>query len=128
MEIERMNPPGRPVPTAYCNVVKVGNTVYIAGQTADDKDGKIVGVGDITAQTEQVLSNLRENLALVGATPSNIVHWTSYLAHREDIPGYWAVRSKFFGEGEGPAGATILVSGMAHPDMRIEIESIVVVL
>lgn len=127
MEIERINPPGRPVPTAFCHVVKVDNTVYISGQTANDKNGNIVGIGDIAIQTEQVLTNLRENLALVGATPSNIVKWTVFLAHREDIPAYQAVRSKFFQDGVLPAGALILVSGMAHPDIRIEIESIAVI-
>ena len=119
MEIERINPPGRPVPTAFCHVVKVGNTVYIRGQTGRGDD--------ITAQAEQALSNLREALATVGATPSNIVKWTVFLAHREDIPGWQAVRSKFFPEGVLPAGALIIVSGMARPEIRVEIESIAVV-
>ena len=52
MSIERINPSSLGQPGGYHHVVKDGNTVYLAGQVARDKDGKTVGVGDAAAQAE----------------------------------------------------------------------------
>ena len=61
-QVKRTNPPTLSKPTGYTHVVEVNGpakTVYIAGQIALDKDGKVVGAGDMKAQAEQVFKNLR---------------------------------------------------------------------
>src|SRR3712207_6228976 len=63
---------------AFTNVVVVeGNlkTVHIGGQDAINASGEIVGKGDIVAQTEQVLANVRAALAAGGAEPEHIIKW-----------------------------------------------------
>ena len=62
MSVERINPGAINQPTGYHHVVKDGNTVYVAGQIARDKSGNTVGVGDATAQAEQVFRNLKSAL------------------------------------------------------------------
>ena len=68
MAIERTNPSRLGQPGGYHHVVKDGKTVYLAGQVARDKDGKTVGVGDATAQAEQVFRNIQAALESVGST------------------------------------------------------------
>ena len=61
-QVKRTNPPTLSKPTGYTHVVEVtgpAKTVYISGQIAFDKDGKVVGAGDMKAQAEQVFKNLQ---------------------------------------------------------------------
>ena len=63
---------------AFSNVAVVSGpvrTIYIGGQDAVDAEGNIVGMGDIGAQTEQVLANLRTALAAAGAGPEHVIKW-----------------------------------------------------
>ena len=67
---------------AFTNVVVVeGNvrTVHIGGQDAINASGEIVGKGDIVAQTEQILANLRAALEAGGARPEHIIKWNLYV-------------------------------------------------
>lgn len=73
MPIQHINPSTIAPPKGYSHVVKDGSTVYIAGQVARDRDGKIAGVGDAKAQAEQVFKNLEAALAVVKGNLSYIV-------------------------------------------------------
>jgi hypothetical protein len=70
---ERLNPSSlyNSVQFGFSHAVrqKGGDTLHLSGQVAWDKEGKVVGVGDLAAQTRQALSNLREVLASGGAPP-----------------------------------------------------------
>jgi enamine deaminase RidA (YjgF/YER057c/UK114 family) len=70
----------------YCQVsrVKASEFIFIAGQTATDKDGKAVGAGDLEAQCKQVFANVEAALQSVGVGWGNVVHFTNYLINRED--------------------------------------------
>src|SRR5205823_14473822 len=74
-QIKRTNPPALSKPTGYTHVVEAsgGKTVYISGQIALDKDGNVVGQGDMKAQAEQVFKNLQAALAAAGATFKDVV-------------------------------------------------------
>jgi enamine deaminase RidA (YjgF/YER057c/UK114 family) len=75
-----LNPAGLPTPIShYSNGVKVGDTIYVSGQVALDGDGRLVGPGDVVAQTRQVLENVRRVLAAGGATLDDVVKVTVYL-------------------------------------------------
>jgi enamine deaminase RidA (YjgF/YER057c/UK114 family) len=67
--------------------VSGGKTLYIAGQIARDKDGKLVGAGDIVAQSRQVYENIRLLLMSRGGQMGDIVKLTIYVL---DVPGYKA--------------------------------------
>ena len=88
MPFERIQPEGRPVPAGYSHVVKVGNLVFVTGQTATDSSGTLVGLGDIKAQADQVYQNLRTALASVSADFSKLVKTTTYMTLPDDIEGY----------------------------------------
>src|SRR5262245_65241678 len=81
-QVKRTNPPTLSKPTGYTHVVEVigpGKIVYIAGQIALDKDGKVVGGGDMKAQAEQVFKNLEAALAAAGAKFSDVVKMNTYI-------------------------------------------------
>jgi enamine deaminase RidA (YjgF/YER057c/UK114 family) len=122
MPIERIQPEGLTKPTAYTHVVRSGNLVFLAGQTAVDASGNLVGKGDIAAQADQVFRNLRTALASVGADFGNVVKITTFLTRREDIEGYRAARAKHIPT-DMPASTLLFISGLANPDYLIEVEA-----
>jgi enamine deaminase RidA (YjgF/YER057c/UK114 family) len=123
MPVERIQPAGLIRPPTYRHVVKTGNTVYIAGQVAQDESGQVVGPGDITAQATQVFENLARALASVGADFSNLAKMTIYLTDPRYREPLGAVRSKYLGDNL-PASTLVVVAGLASPDYLIEIEGI----
>ena len=127
MSIQYINPSTIAPPRGYSHVVKDGNTVYIAGQVARDRDGKTVGLGDAKAQVEQVFNNLEAALAAAGGNLSHIVKTNVFMTHREDIPAYRETRAKYLSNDNPPVSTLILCSGLADPDFRIEIEAIAIV-
>ena len=123
MPAERIQPEGLNPTNAYNHVVRVGNLVFVAGQTAADSSGNVVGVGDVEAQAEQVYNNLSKALASVGADFSNLVKTTTYLTRAEDIEGYRRARSKHI-RTDLPTSTLLIVTRLANPDYLIEIEAI----
>ena len=68
MQREFMNPEGmaKPPSNLYNHVVKVGNTVYIAGQLSRDENGNAIHIGDAEAQTVQAWANLKTAVEAAG--------------------------------------------------------------
>jgi len=102
-----------------------GKLLFIAGQTASDKDGNVVGKGDIRAQTEQVFANLKAVLKAAGGTLDNLVMTTTYITDREYREGYNEVRRGQYKKNP-PTSTLVIVKGLAHPDYLIEIAGIAV--
>ncbi len=125
MALERINPSNLAQPRGYTHVVKAGNTVYVAGQVGRRPDGTLAG-SDIGSQTDQVFQNLRAALASVGAGFENVTKITVFLTHREDIPGFRTARDKHV-TGEPPASTLVLISGLAEPEFRVEVEATAVI-
>ncbi len=126
MPIERIQPEGLYRPPAYSHVVRVGNTVYIAGQTAVDENGQVVGRGDFMAQAVQVFENLKKALASVGADFRHLVKVTTYITDPRYRDMLTEVRRKYYA-GNLPASTLIVVAGLAQPEYLLEIEGIAVV-
>ena len=125
MALERVNPQDVHPPMGYSHVVKSGNMVFIAGQVPLDQGYTLVGKGDIVAQMEQTCQNIQKCLASAGASFTDVVKITTYMTHREDIEGMRPIRIKYFGNGL-PASTLVLISGLANPEFRVEIEAIAV--
>lgn len=128
--IRRIQPEGLVANPAYTQVVeaKGSRTVYISGQVSAGPDGKLVGSGDLGAQTTQVMQNLQTALAAVGATFADVVKITTFVVgyepeHRAIIG---AARTPFFPAGEPPASTLVGVSALAAPGWLIEIEAVAV--
>lgn len=128
MPSQRINPPTvhAPVGRGYSHAVRVGNTVYIAGQVALDAQGNLVGKGDIRAQTEQVFRNMQAVLAACGGTLQDLVKINVYLVRAEDIPAFREVRSQYLAQ-EPPASTLAVITQLASPDFLVEVEGIAVV-
>jgi enamine deaminase RidA (YjgF/YER057c/UK114 family) len=102
-----------------------GRVLFIAGQTASDKDGKVVGKGDIEAQTHQVFKNLSAVLKEAGGSLENLVMTTTYITDREYREGYNRVRQQYYKK-DPPTSTLVIVKGLAHPDYLIEIAGVAV--
>ena len=103
-------------------------TVYIGGQNAVDASGTIVGKGDIAAQTEQVLNNIKLVLEAAGAGPEHVIKWTIYLVHGQSLQeGFGAFQRVWGRQAHVPAISAAMVAGLANPDFLIEMEAIAVV-
>lgn len=103
-----------------------GKLLFIAGQTASDKDGNVVGKGDIKAQTQQVFANLKAVLEEAGGTLDDLVMTTTYITDREYREGYNEVRRGLYKK-DPPTSTLVIVKGLAHPDYLIEIAGIAVI-
>ena len=126
MPVEFINPAAIHTPTGYSHVAKTGNLVSIAGQLAIDKDGNVVGEGDIRAQTKQALSNLEEAVKASGGTKKDIAAIRVYMTNRDDLEGMRQARGGFW-EGTPPASTLLFISGLVRPEFLIEIEALAVV-
>mgnify|MGYP001207966165 CR=1 FL=1 len=100
--------------------------VFVSGFTSRDKDGNVVGVGDIRAQTDQVLSNIQAILAEAGATMKDVVKYTIYITDMKLFGEIGDIRRQYFSE-PYPACATVEVSRMVNSDHLIEIDAIAAV-
>jgi enamine deaminase RidA (YjgF/YER057c/UK114 family) len=103
-----------------------GKLLFIAGQTASDKGGNVVGKGDIKAQTTQVFANLKAVLEAAGGTLDDLVMTTTYITDRSYREGYNEVRSQQYKK-DPPTSTLVIVSGLAHPDYMIEIAGVALI-
>lgn len=129
--IQHIQPEGLLAAPTYTQVVVAagGRTVYISGQVAAGPDGRVVGRGDLGAQTTQVMTNLGIALASVGATFADVVKITTYVVgyQPEQRAVLSAARGAFF-EGLTPPASTLVgVSALAAPEYLVEIEATAVV-
>jgi 2-iminobutanoate/2-iminopropanoate deaminase len=102
-----------------------GKLLFVAGQTASDKDGNVVGKGDIEAQTAQVFKNLAAVLEEAGGSLDNLVMTTTYITDRKYREGYNKVRMQQYKK-NSPTSTLVIITGLAHPDYLIEINGIAV--
>jgi enamine deaminase RidA (YjgF/YER057c/UK114 family) len=129
-QIQYINPPGLPA-YGYSNVVVVQGavkTIYVGGQDAVNAKGEIVGVGDMGAQTRQVLDNLEAALAAGGATLENVIKFNIFLVQGNDLmPGFRAFQERWGDRPNPPAVTAAFVAGLARPEYLVEIDAIAVV-
>jgi enamine deaminase RidA (YjgF/YER057c/UK114 family) len=128
-QIRWINPPELGAPPGYSQVVDVrcGRIVFIAGQTALDRDGGLVGAGDFAAQAAQVFQNLDAALRSVDCSAANLVKLTVFLRDMADLAAYRVARNRFFASTTPPAAPAVTlveVSKLYGPDFLIEIEAV----
>jgi enamine deaminase RidA (YjgF/YER057c/UK114 family) len=129
LSITRSNPPELGTPPGYSQIVEVkaSRLIFIAGQTALDRDGHLVGKSDFAAQATQVFENLGVALRDRGCDPSNLVKLTVFLTDMNHLASYREARNRFFASVTPPAAPAVTlveVSKLYGPDFLIEIEAI----
>ena len=113
--------------TGYSHAVQAGNTLYVAGQVAQDADGNLVGEGDIEAQVRQVWLNLSGVLSHAGGSVEDIVKITVFTTDLKYRPAIAAAREQVFPNGRYPASTFLVVQSLARPELLVEIEAIAVI-
>jgi enamine deaminase RidA (YjgF/YER057c/UK114 family) len=129
LQVTHLNPAGMPHNPVFSQAVAVeGNarTIYVGGQNAVDADGRVVGIGDLAAQTERTLENLTTVLAAAGARLQDVVKWTIFAVQGQDPRPAVGVFQRVWGDTPPPAISVIAVAGLAHPDFLVEVEAVAV--
>lgn len=106
----------------WSRAVRIGNHVSVAGTSAFQADGSIVGVGDPYAQATAALSTIKQTLEQVGARMSDVVRTRMYLTNID----HWDAVGRAHGEAFSkimPAATMVEVKKLIHPDLLVEIEA-----
>ena len=129
--VQYLNPDGLHKNPAYSQAVVVAGqvkTVYVGGQNAVDASGKIVGKGDIKAQSEQALRNVETALAAGGAKLEHVIRWNVYIVQGQSpLPGFEAFRRAWGDRPNPPVITALFVAGLANTEFLVEIDAIAVV-
>ena len=122
--IERIYPPGIAAPRGpYSPAVRAGDFIYVSGQVPVDPATNQAVLGDIKAETRQVLSNIRRILEGCGSSMADVVRCGVFLTDVKDFAAMNEVYTEFFGEIK-PARTTIAVPALPLPGAKIEIDAV----
>jgi 2-iminobutanoate/2-iminopropanoate deaminase len=122
--IERLSPPGVAAPRGpYSPAVRAGGFIYVSGQIPIDPVTNQTVLGDVKAETRQVLSNIQRILEGCGATLADVVKCGVFLADVKDFAAMNKVYAEFFGEAK-PARTTIGVGALPLQGAKVEIDAV----
>ena len=104
--------------------------VVVAGQVGMDRKGRLVGPGDVAAQTKQTFENIRAVLEAAGATMGQVARFQTFLTHAADIEGFMQARRevfpRYFPARVYPPNTILVVSRLVQPELLVEIEAMAV--
>src|SRR3954447_21388767 len=130
-DIKIVNPDalGKPLGQySHMTRVKASEYLFIAGQVAVDRDGKPVGVDDFDAQCVQTFANIEAALKSAGAGWSNVVEFTTYLVHSQDIAKFMKYRlrefPKMFANGAYPPNTLLMIDRLVVEPALIEVQAV----
>jgi enamine deaminase RidA (YjgF/YER057c/UK114 family) len=113
--------PGQSLDNDLCMVVRAGNRIFLRGQTGMDMDGNIVGVGDAATQAENAMRCVKLLLEEAGAKLEHICKTTIYVTDRKYREPVYQVVGRWL-KGVYPCSTGLIVSGLAKPEMVMEID------
>jgi enamine deaminase RidA (YjgF/YER057c/UK114 family) len=108
--------------------VKASEYLFIAGQVAVDKAGNVIGADDFDAQCVQTFANIEAALASQGAGWANLVEFTTYLVHSQDIPKFMKYRlrefPRMFPTGAYPPNTLLMIDRLVGEAFLIEVKAV----
>ena len=108
------------------NAIRVGNLLFLSGCSGLDRDGDLVGPGDIGAQTRQAMENMKAALEAAGASFQNVVHMDTFYADPRLSPKMIEVRSSYFGPNNPYTTTGVQVAGFGKPGILVEMDAIAI--
>ena len=118
--------PDQDLDNDLCQVVRAGNILFLRGQVGTDFDGKLVGLGDAEAQTDQALRNVQQLLEEAGSCLGHICKITIYLIDRGYRDPVYRTVGRWL-KGVFPVSTGVVVAGLAKPEWLMEIDVIAVI-
>lgn len=116
-----------PLPWPYSHGIKVGDTLYIAGQVALDEELRLVGPGDAQAQARQTWRNIEKVVEAAGGKVTDVVRVTTYVADLGDVEAIHSVRREFFPDGDYPVATVVQAAKLGLPGLLLETEAFAVI-
>ena len=108
--------------------VKANEFLFIAGMLSANQAGEIIGANDFDAQCAQVFANLEAALKSAGAGWGNVVQFTTYLVHSQDIPKFMTYRlrefPKMFANGVYPPNTLLMVDRLVQEPFLVEVQTV----
>src|SRR3954465_9439352 len=108
--------------------VKASEFLFIAGMLSGEAAGNVIGDGDFEAQTAQVFRNIEAALKSASASWGNVVQFTTYLVHSQDIPKFMAFRLRefpaMFSRGKYPPNTLLMVDQLVKEAFLVEVQTI----
>jgi enamine deaminase RidA (YjgF/YER057c/UK114 family) len=128
MDVEMLRPEGVFQSPAYAQVARIGDVLFVSGQTPRNVDGSTAAPGDIRGQTEKVFANLEAVLESCGSSLDRVAKLTVFMTSYEYRTAISEVRAKVFASvGRPCASTTVVVSGLMSPEWMVEIEAVAAV-
>jgi enamine deaminase RidA (YjgF/YER057c/UK114 family) len=112
---------GQAFDNELCMVVRAGNHIFLRGQTGMDFDGKMTGIGDPAAQADNAMRCVKALLEEAGSRLEHICKTTIYVTDRKHREPVYRVVGKWL-KGIYPCSTGLIVSGLAKPEMLMEID------
>ncbi len=110
-------------------VTASGRLAFVSGQVALDADGRLVGAGDLAAQTRQALGNLHQILRALGADWPNVIRFGWFVLDASQVQVIRDAREEFLrpalGNRPNPASTLLQVAGLVRPEFLVEVEAVV---
>lgn len=129
--VQYLDPPNTPPAQglySHIGVAEPGKLLFIAGQLAVDLEGNMVGKGDFAAQFHQVFENLDAVLKGAGCDFRNVVKFTTFFVHSQDVEIFMRLRAdtfpKLFGGEKFPPNTILVVDRLVKEDFLFEVEAI----
>jgi len=124
-----MNPEGLPTPRGsymLVNIAQPGRMVFIAGQTASDHEGNVVGVGDVRAQTRYILGKVKRAVEAAGGTINDVVAMSIFTTDVRNHRDINETRREVLGS-NFPTSTMVQVVALARPELLLEINATAVI-
>ena len=112
-----------PAPGTWSNCRVYGNQVFIAGMTAGDGQGGVLGDGSVYGQARETFTKIKHLIEAAGGTMNDIIRVDIYVTDIKQREGVWKARQEFF-TGDFPTSTLVEVRALATPQLAVEVNAI----